>query len=128
MSIGLWIHLGLEVLVDGEGGHGRGLAAHVPQLEAHEVARQHVAPVPAELQVAHGRQQLGEEAALRARRLRLHTTCATSRNSISNMTVLLNVLLEDPDVTGVKAILRQGMDGSSFLRELRCALGCPSYT
>lgn len=65
-------HLVLQVLVDGERGDGRRLHADVPQLEAHEVARQHVPPAPAELQVRHGRQQLGEEAALCIRLLRLH--------------------------------------------------------
>ena len=63
-------HPATEVLVDGVAGEGRALHAEVPQLERHEVAREHVAPAPAELEVAHAAEQLAEEAA-RASRLLL---------------------------------------------------------
>ncbi len=45
-----------EVLMDGVGGNRAILHIDVPQLQVHEIARQHVAPIPAEFQVGHGRQ------------------------------------------------------------------------
>ena len=57
--------------MDGVAGDWRALHVEVPQLERHEIARQHVAPACAEFEIAHAAKQLAEEAS-RARWLHLN--------------------------------------------------------